>query len=118
MNPSISIVIPVFNEEGNIARLHGEVVTACDRLYDEGRIERYEIIIVNDGSTDRTADVCRNLRPIKLIQMRKNFGQTAAMDAGIKASTGDYIITMDGDAQNDPADIPNLMNYLMEKIWI
>lgn len=114
MNSTISIVIPVYNEEGNIANLHREVVTICDRLYVEGKIERFEIIVVNDGSTDKTSDVCRSLRPIKLIQMRKNFGQTAAMDAGIKASTGDYIITMDGDGQNDPADIPNLMNYLMD----
>ncbi len=107
---SISVVVPVFNEEGNVANLHREIVDVCtSNNYD------YEIIFIDDGSTDKTAEICKTLRPIKLIRMRKNFGQTAAMDAGIKAAKNDYIITMDGDGQNDPADIPKMIEYLEEK---
>lgn len=106
----ISIVVPVCNEEGNIEKLHGEIKSVCEKAaYD------YEIIFVNDGSADRTDQICRTLRPLKYIQFRKNFGQTAAMDAGIKAATKDYIATLDGDGQNDPADIPRLLEYLLEK---
>ena len=100
----ISVVVPVFNEEGNIAKLHQEIKKVCE---DNGYI--YEIIFVNDGSTDKTDEACRKLEPLKLITMRKNFGQTAAMDAGIKAAQYDYIVTMDGDGQNDPADIPGML---------
>lgn len=107
---SISIVVPICNEEGNIEKLHKEIKAVCDNAkYD------YEIIFVNDGSSDRTDQICRKLKPVKYIQFRKNFGQTAAMDAGIKAATKDYIATLDGDGQNDPADIPRLLEYLLEK---
>ena len=106
---SISVVVPVFNEEGNVANLHKEIVDVCET---NGYV--YEVIFIDDGSTDKTAEICKTLRPLKLIQMRKNFGQTAAMDAGIKAAKNDYIITMDGDGQNDPADIPNMISYLQE----
>ncbi len=107
---SISVVVPVFNEEGNVANLHKEIVGVCAANgYD------FEIIFIDDGSTDRTAEICKSLKPLKLIRMRKNFGQTAAMDAGIKAAKNDYIITMDGDGQNDPADIPQMIAYLEEK---
>jgi glycosyltransferase involved in cell wall biosynthesis len=108
-NISISVVVPVFNEEGNIAKLHKEIKDVC-----EANGYTYEIIFINDGSSDKTDEVCRTLSPLKLITMRKNFGQTAAMDAGIKASQYDYIVTMDGDGQNDPADIPNMIKYLKE----
>lgn len=109
MNYSISVVVPVFNEEGNIANLHKEIKDVCEKNeYD------YEIIFVNDGSSDGTDKVCRTLRPLKYIKMRKNFGQTAAMDAGIKAATKDLIVTMDGDGQNDPADIPNMIKYMKD----
>lgn len=106
---SISIVVPVFNEEGNIANLHQEIKNVCEENgYD------YEIIFVNDGSSDGTDKVCRTLRPLKYIKMRKNFGQTAAMDAGIKSATKELIVTMDGDGQNDPADIPNMIKYMYD----
>lgn len=105
----ISIVVPVFNEEGNVRELHKEIYEVCVK-------EKYpfEIIFVDDGSSDKTPDICKELHPLKYIRMRKNFGQTAAMDAGIKASKYDYIVTMDGDRQNDPNDIPNLVKYLEE----
>lgn len=105
----ISVVVPVFNEEGNVRELHREIVETCEK---EGY--EYEVIFVDDGSTDQTPRICKELTPLKYIRMRKNFGQTAAMDAGIKASKYDYIVTMDGDRQNDPADIPKLVNYLEE----
>lgn len=102
----ISIVIPVFNEEDNIADLHREIIEICTGKYP------FEIIIVDDGSTDKTAQEVKKLSPVKYIRFRKNFGQTAAMDAGIRSSKFDYIITMDGDGQNDPKEIPRLMEHL------
>lgn len=105
----ISVVVPVYNEEGNVAELHREIKEVCeDNGYD------YEIIFVNDGSSDRTDEICKTLRPLKYICMRRNFGQTAAMDAGIKAATKEYIVTMDGDRQNDPRDIPGMLAYMEE----
>lgn len=109
LNPSISVVVPVYNEEGNVAELHREIKEVCEANY-----KKYEIIFINDGSSDKTDEICRTLTPLKYICMRKNFGQTAAMDAGIKASQYDLIVTMDGDRQNDPADIPSMVNYLIE----
>lgn len=104
---SVSIVIPVYNEEGNVYELHKEIVSVC-----KNNSYKYEIIFVDDGSTDKTVEICKTLKPLKLIQMRRNFGQTAAMDAGIKAAQYNYIITMDGDRQNDPKDIPYMIEYL------
>lgn len=111
----ISVVVPIYNEEGNVAKLHKEIVDTCERYRGDGDDSiDYEIIFVDDGSTDGTDMICRSLRPLKYIRMRKNFGQTAAMDAGIKNATKEYIVTMDGDGQNDPADIPNLLEYLLK----
>ncbi len=103
----VSIVIPLYNEEGNVAELHEEIVAVCeDNKY------VYEIILVDDGSSDKTVELAKKLSPVKVIELRKNFGQTAAMDAGIKAAQYPYIITMDGDRQNDPMDIPKLIEYI------
>ena len=99
----ISVVVPVYNEEGNVEKLHEEIKEVCQKENYE-----YEIIFVDDGSSDRTVEIAKKLKPLKLICMRRNFGQTAAMDAGIKAARYDYIVTMDGDRQNDPADIPHI----------
>ncbi len=106
---NLSIIIPVMNEAENIAALHQEIVEVC-----EHHGYRYEIIIVDDGSTDETAQIAAKLRPVKLVCFQKNFGQTAAMDAGIAHAKYDYIVTMDGDRQNDPHDIPRLVAYLEE----
>lgn len=106
---SVSIVVPVYNEEGNVEELHREIKEVCEKEgYD------YEIIFVNDGSSDGTHNACKSLSPLKYIRMRRNFGQTAAMDAGIKAATKDLIVTMDGDRQNDPSDIPGMIKYLYD----
>lgn len=103
----ISVIVPVFNEEGNVRELHQEILEVCKK-----ENYKFEIIFVDDGSKDKTPEICKELKPLKYIRMRKNFGQTAAMDAGIKAAQYDYIVTMDGDRQNDPADIPKLVKYL------
>lgn len=103
----ISIVVPVFNEGECIGELHKEIVTVCEQ-----ESYKYEIIIVDDGSTDGTDEVVKKLSPVVYLKLRRNFGQTAAMDCGIKQAQGGLIITLDGDGQNDPADIPKLINYL------
>jgi len=105
--PMYSIVIPVYNEEENIANLHQEIKGVCEK-----EKYNYEVIIIDDGSTDKTSSIAKKLFPSINIQLRRNFGQTAAIDCGIKKSQGEYIIILDGDGQNDPADIPNLINYL------
>ena len=105
----ISLVIPVFNEAENIGKLHSEIVSVCEQ-----ENYNYEIIIVDDGSTDDTAKVAKLLLPVIYVRLRRNFGQTSAIDCGIKKSSGQLIITMDGDGQNDPADIPKLIDYLEE----
>ena len=107
--PSISIVVPIFNEAENVHKLHAEINHVCIAQEYE-----YEIIFADDGSTDGTHEACKTLAPLKLIRLRRNFGQTAAMDAGIKAAQYPIIITMDGDGQNDPADIPKIIEYMLE----
>jgi len=103
----LSIVIPVYNEESSVTILHNEIMDAMRILSFS-----YEIIFVDDGSIDKTYEELKKISPVKIIRFRRNFGQTAALDAGIKHSSGDYIITMDGDGQNDPADISNLVEKL------
>ncbi len=104
----LSVIIPVYNEAENIAELHREVAAVCEAAgYD------FEIVIVDDGSTDGTAAAAATLQPLHLITFRRNFGQTAAIDAGIRHASNTYIVTMDGDLQNDPTDIPRLLDYLV-----
>ena len=105
----ISLVAPLFNEEGNVLELHRQCKAQLELMQ-----LPYEIIFVDDGSNDRTVELAKTLVPVKLIELRRNFGQTAAMDAGIQAAKYDYIVTMDGDLQNDPADIPKMIEYLEE----
>ncbi len=102
--PLLSAVVPLYNEEGNVRELHRRIKESFDKIG-----KPYEIVFVDDGSGDATVETCKGLSPLRLIRFRKNFGQTAAFDAGIKASKGDIIITMDGDLQNDPADFPLLL---------
>ncbi len=104
-----SIVIPVFNEQDNVRDLFMRLQSVMGQMG-----EQYEIIFVNDGSGDATLEILKQLSPIKIINFRQHFGQTAAMDAGIKESKGEILLTMDGDLQNDPFDIPNLIKKLDE----
>jgi len=105
----LSIVVPIFNEQENVLDLHKEIKEVCIK-----NKYNYEIIFIDDGSTDNTGMICKSLSPLKYIRLRKNFGQTAAFDAGIKKSKYDFILTMDGDRQNDPSDIPILIKHLEE----
>lgn len=105
---AVSIVVPLYNEEENVTRLHGAVVDAL-----AGHDIDYELLLVDDGSRDATFDyacalVERDWR-VRVVRFRRNYGQTAAMAAGIENARGDVIVTMDGDLQNDPADIPRLL---------
>jgi glycosyltransferase involved in cell wall biosynthesis len=108
---SLSIVVPVFNEAGNVARLVDSTLTAA-RSLDLG----FELIVVDDGSTDETTSILRGLRAgapeLVVVRLRRNFGQTLALLAGLDCSRGDAVVTMDGDLQNDPADIPRLLDEL------
>lgn len=105
-----SIVVPIYNEKSNIEELHKRLLLVMQELGDN-----FELIFVDDGSTDGTAEVLLNLKPLTLISFRKNFGQTAALDAGIKQAKGDYIITLDADLQNPPEEIPKLIQALHEQ---
>ncbi|HPX94634.1 MAG TPA: glycosyltransferase family 2 protein [Candidatus Moranbacteria bacterium] len=105
--PFLSVVVPLYNEEGNVRELHKQILEACLKLG-----KPFEIIFVDDGSKDDTIKKCEGLTPLTLVKFRKNFGQTAAFDAGIKQAQGEIVITMDGDLQNDPNDI----KLLLEKI--
>ena len=104
---ALSVVVPVYNEVENIAELHAEIKAVCER-----EAYTYEIIIVDDGSNDGTAKVVKQLYPVTLVRFRKNFGQTAGFDAGFKQAKYPYVVTMDGDGQNDPADIPALLAHI------
>ena len=105
----LSIVIPVYNEEKNVALLHQTIRNTLDKTD-----FKYEIIFVDDGSTDNTFNILNNLKKVKIIKFRKNFGQTAAMMAGFENSNGKVIVSLDGDLQNDPSDIPKLLDKLNE----
>ncbi|HVP31325.1 MAG TPA: glycosyltransferase family 2 protein [Myxococcota bacterium] len=108
--PAISVVIPVHDEEENLARLHAEVSAALEKL------PPAEIIFVDDGSRDGSLARMRALATrdprVRVLALEGNHGQTAALDAGFKAVAGDITVTLDADLQNDPADIPRLVALL------
>lgn len=102
-----SVIVPLYNERENIKELHEEIVRVMGRL--DGA---YEIIYVDDGSTDGTAEELYGLQDAVAITHRRNCGQSLALQTGISSANGDLIITLDGDGQNDPADIPALLKHL------
>ncbi len=108
-----SVVVPIYNEEECIVYLYESLKKECEKLD-----SRYEIIFVDDGSTDRTYQILSNLHEkdpnVKVVKFRKNYGQTAAMAAGFDQAKGDVIISMDGDLQNDPKDIPLFLKKINE----
>ncbi len=108
-NLYLSVVVPLYDEEGNVKELHRRILEACQAIG-----KPFEIIFVDDGSKDGTVKNCEGLSPLTLIKFRKNFGQTASFDAGIKQSKGEIIVMMDGDLQNDPADIKLLLAKIEE----
>lgn len=108
----LSIVITLYNEEDNIIPLLGQVREALEGY-------EYELILVDDGSRDQTIPLIKeNAYPqVKLVALSKNYGQTTAMSAGIRVAKGEYIVTLDGDLQNDPKDIPMLLKMAEEEGW-
>lgn len=108
----LSVVITLLNEEENVAPLLTQLANALI-AYD------YEVILIDDGSTDRTVQKIKELAGsnVKLIVLTSNYGQTAAMAAGIQEARGTYIATMDGDLQNDPTDIPSMLEKLKNEHW-
>jgi glycosyltransferase involved in cell wall biosynthesis len=103
----ISAVVPVYNEAQSLAFVHSELSTALGKLGGS-----YEIIYVDDGSTDGSATVLRSLKGATVLFLNRNYGQATALDAGFKAATGDIVVSLDADGQNDPADIPRLLEKL------
>lgn len=112
-NPELSLFLPVLDEEANLRPMHAKIQAALDEL---GRSA--EVIYVDDGSTDSSLKILKEIADnddhVRVISLRRNYGQTAAMSAGIDAATGDILIPMDADLQNDPADIKRLLDKLDE----
>src|ERR1051326_8263281 len=106
MTPDLSVVFPVYNEEENIPILLDEIAKALD-----GKGWTYEIVAVDDGSRDRSLSVLgqQGAKPPapRLLSLEKNSGQTAALDAAWRGAHGKFVVSLDADLQNDPADIPN-----------
>jgi len=103
----LSVIVPVYNEAGNITKLDQEIKDAVSKITDS-----FEIIYVNDSSTDHTFIELSNLDNITIINLNRNYGQATALDAGFKACTGKYVVSLDGDGQNDPANIELLLEKL------
>jgi glycosyltransferase involved in cell wall biosynthesis len=114
MGPEISVVVPMRNESLNVEKLYRDVTASLTAF---GR--PYEIVAVDDGSRDDTFELLARLQAadprVRVIRFRRNFGQTAAFAAGFKHARGRYIVTADGDNQNDPADIPGMIRMLEER---
>lgn len=112
----ISIILPIYNERDNLELLVEKVTAAMERL----EHTTWEVLCVNDGSTDDSAvlleKITRKDPRFKPLHFRRNQGQTAAFDAGIRNAAGDFLITMDADLQNDPADIPRLLMHLDDTV--
>jgi glycosyltransferase involved in cell wall biosynthesis len=112
-NPELSLFLPVLDEEENLRPMHAKIQAALDAL---GKTA--EVIYVDDGSTDKSLSILRDLAAqdgrVRVISLRRNYGQTAAMSAGIDAAKGDILIPMDADLQNDPGDIKRLLDKLDE----
>src|SRR5438309_2887139 len=100
--PAVSVILPLFNEEENISILQSELRAALDGL-------DYEIVFVDDGSVDCTIERIETAPNVRLIRFEKNAGQSAALYAGLQAARGAIAVLIDGDLQNDPADIPKLL---------
>ena len=112
-NVALSIVVPIYNEEESIPFLVNQLLEVLQPMQ-----ETFELVLVNDGSSDNSAEVIRKLSfeipELVGVLLRKNYGQTAAMAAGFDISSGDIVVTLDGDLQNDPADIPLLVNKIRD----
>ena len=112
-NVALSIVVPIYNEEESLPFLVNQLLEVLQPME-----EAFELVLVNDGSSDNSAEVIRKLSfdipELVGVLLRKNYGQTAAMAAGFDISSGEIVVTLDGDLQNDPADIPLLVNKIRD----
>ncbi|WP_269614139.1 glycosyltransferase family 2 protein [Prochlorococcus marinus] len=112
-NVALSIVVPIYNEEESLPFLVNQLLEVLQPME-----ETFELVLVNDGSSDNSAEVIRKLSfdipELVGVLLRKNYGQTAAMAAGFDISSGEIVVTLDGDLQNDPADIPLLVNKIRD----
>ncbi|OHA88755.1 MAG: hypothetical protein A3C70_03310 [Candidatus Zambryskibacteria bacterium RIFCSPHIGHO2_02_FULL_43_14] len=106
-NPELSLVIPVYNEAESVSELHAELLGILNTLG-----ESFEIIFIDDGSTDDTFEVLSRLKFAIIIRFARNFGKSQALQAGFDEASGEYIITMDGDLQDDPHEIPNFLERM------
>jgi glycosyltransferase involved in cell wall biosynthesis len=108
----LSVVVPVLNERESLPELVAEIQSACEQLGG-----RYELVFVDDGSTDGSAELLERLAgemPLRLVKLRRNFGKAAALKAGFQETRGRIVVTLDGDGQDDPAEIPTLVRKLGE----
>src|SRR6478752_3817223 len=107
----VTLILPVHNERDNVGPLLAEIEQALGPT-----LRTYEVIVVDDGSTDDTYQVLRDLaakKPyLRLLRFRRNYGQSAAFDAGFRHASGNVIVTLDADGQNDPADIPRMIDLI------
>lgn len=111
-NAFLSLVVPLFNEEENIPELLNRIDEALNNY-------NFEIVLVDDFSTDKTVNEIKTINhpKVKLIELRKNYGQSSALAAGFDSAKGDYIVTLDGDLQNDPKDIMPMLDKLQAENW-
>ncbi len=112
LTPFLSVVIPVYNEEGNVGLLTESIDNGLKNY-------QYEIIYIDDFSTDNTRKEIKDLKNpnVVLIELKRNYGQSSALAAGIDYAKGKYIVTMDGDMQNDPSDIPEMLTLAINEDW-
>ena len=107
----LSVIVPLYNEEDSVTPLYDAIVKSVDRM-----ALNYEILFVDDGSKDNTVPVASELaaqdKRLRVVKFRRNYGQTPAMAAGIDNANGKILVTMDGDLQNDPDDIPELVHKI------
>ena len=109
----LSVVLPVYNEKDNLIQMHAELKRSLDNIG-----KPYEILFVDDGSDDGSMEILEDISAtdcsVRVVQFRRNFGQTAALAAGLDLSKGEIIVTLDADLQNDPADIPILLDAISQ----
>jgi glycosyltransferase involved in cell wall biosynthesis len=114
VTPFVSIIIPLYNEEESLGELHGQITSVMASMG-----KSFEAIYVDDGSIDRSFEVLQDLqkhdRRVKVIRFRRNFGKSSALSVGFKEASGEYVITIDADLQDDPAEIPGLIEAMGDR---
>jgi len=105
----LSVIVPVYNEAANVAQVHAGILEAVSPLN-----RTFEIIFVDDGSDDATLDHLKKLKPVVIVCLDAHYGKSCALDAAVKQASGSVLITLDGDGQNDPQDIPHFLSKIDE----